>query len=216
MKTIRSFLAVNLELDTVRAIAEQQRVLRERCDEAGAKVRWIPPPNMHVTIRFLGQVTEPMVQSLKDALETVTRRHGPFDALARGLGAFPDAARAKVLWVGVEADGYLERLYDDVSSCLDETGFRAEKRPFRSHLTIGRVKQAGSGDALAECLAAGAEQEFGGSTIRDLICYRSDLQPHGADYRVMWRLPLTGRRPRDASNGKATPPQPAKPRSETP
>lgn len=214
MKTIRSFLAVDLDLETVRAIAAEQRVLKERCAAAGATVRWVPPPNMHVTIRFLGQVTEPMVQALKDALEPVARRHGQFETQARGLGAFPDAERAKVLWVGVESDGRLEQLYRDVSSCLDEAGFRGEQRPFRSHLTIGRVKQLGAPDGIAACLADGAEQEFGGSTVRDLICYRSDLQPRGADYHVLWRLPLTVRRPRDPNNEKATPEPPAGPRSD--
>ena len=214
MKTIRSFLAVNLELETVRAIAERQRQLRERCDEAGAKIRWVPPANMHVTIRFLGQVTEPMVRALKDALEPVARRHGPFEAQALGLGAFPDPAKAKVVWVGVESEGRLERLYEDVSSCLDETGFRAEKRPFRSHLTIGRVKHPGADGAIAACFEDADELRFGGSTIRDLLCYRSDLHPQGADYSVMWRLPLSGRRPRDTSNDKAAPAQPAGPRSE--
>jgi len=216
MKTIRSFLAVNLDLDTIRAIGDEQRQLRERCEEGGAEIRWVPPANMHITIRFLGQVTEPMVQALQDALEQVTRKQAPFEAQAVGLGAFPDPEKPKVVWVGVEAEGRLEQLYDAVSACLEETGFQTEKRPFRSHLTIGRVKQLDESGTLATCLTEAAEQRFGGATIRDLFCYRSDLHPEGADYHVMWRLPLSGRRTRDTSNGKATPDQTVGPRSNTP
>jgi 2'-5' RNA ligase len=193
MKTIRAFLAINLDLAAVRAIAEEQKQLKQRCDSADVRVRWVPPPNMHVTIRFLGQVTEPMISAVKDALEPATRTFAPFEIESVGLGAFPEVERARVVWSGIRcASGDLERLYTATSELLEQTGFPAEKRPFRSHVTIGRVK-SGRSSGLAECLADGADKELGASTIRDLICYRSDLKPSGADYHAMWRLPLLGR-----------------------
>lgn len=193
MKTIRAFLAINLDLAAVRAVADQQRRLKERCDAAGIRVRWVPPPNMHITIRFLGQVTEPMISAIKDALEPATRAIAPFEIRSVGLGAFPDLERARVVWAGVTCeDGEVGRLYATVSELLEETGFPAEKRPFSSHVTIGRIK-SGRSDGLAACLAEDAETAFGTSTIRDLNCYRSDLQPTGADYHSLWRLPLLGR-----------------------
>jgi len=193
MKTIRSFLAVKLDLAAVRAIAEEQRQLKQSCEEARVRVRWVPPPNMHVTIRFLGGITEPMISAVKDALEPMTRSFAPFEVESIGLGAFPDAERARVVWSGVRCEsGELERLYTKVSQLLERTGFPEEKRPFKSHVTIGRVKGSSS-TGLADCLAEGADREQGKSTIRDLICYRSDLQPTGADYHALWRLPLLGR-----------------------
>jgi 2'-5' RNA ligase len=193
MKTIRAFLAVNLDLAAVRAVADEQRQLKKACDEASIRVRWVPPPNMHVTIRFLGQVTEPMIGAVKDVIEPAARKVAPFEVISAGLGAFPDPEHARVVWAGVRCEsGELERLYQTVSNLLEETGFAAEKRPFRSHVTIGRIKSGGS-DGLASCLEQAADKEFGPSTIRDLICYRSDLQPTGADYHALWRLPLLGR-----------------------
>jgi len=200
MKTIRAFLAVNLDLAAVRSVAEEQRLLKQRCDAAGLRVRWVPPPNMHVTIRFLGQVTEPMISAVKDALEPVVRTFAPIEIESVGLGAFPDAEHARVVWSGVRcASGELERLYSKVSESLENTGFPEEKRPFRSHVTIGRIK-GGDSPGLAGCLAESADGEHGVSTIRDLVCYRSDLQPTGADYHALWRLPLSGR-----GNGAARP-----------
>ena len=197
MKTIRVFLAINLDLVAVRAVAEEQKRLKQECERAGIRVRWVPPPNMHVTIRFLGQVTEPMISAVKDALEPMTRAFAPFEVESYGLGAFPDPERARVVWSGVRcASGELERLYNKVSELLENTGFPAEKRPFKSHVTIGRIK-SGDSAGLADCLAESAETEQGTSKIRDLICYRSDLQPTGADYHAMWRLPLLGRGNRD-------------------
>lgn len=193
MKTIRVFLAVNLDLAIVRSIADEQRELKQSCETAGLHVRWVPPPNMHVTIRFLGQVTEPMISAVKDVLEPMTRAFAQFEVESVGLGAFPDAERARVVWSGVRCpSGELERLYDKVSELLDRTGFPAEKRPFKSHVTIGRIKDRSSA-GLAECLERCGAKEHGTSTIRDLICYRSDLQPTGADYHALWRLPLLGR-----------------------
>lgn len=193
MKTIRAFLAINLDLAAVRAVAEEQHRLKERCDAAGIRVRWVPPPNMHITIRFLGQVTEPMISAIKDVLEPATRSIAPFEIQSVGLGAFPDLERARVVWAGGRCEsGEVERLYTRVSQLLEDTGFPAEKRPFASHVTIGRIK-SGRSDGLATCLAEDADSEFGTSTIRDLICYRSDLQPTGADYHSLWRLPLLGR-----------------------
>jgi len=193
MKTIRTFLALNLDLAAVRAIAEAQLQLRDRCSEAGVEVRWVPPQNMHVTIRFLGQITEPMIGAIKDVIEPAARAFPQFEVESVGLGAFPDLEHARVVWAGLRCEsGELERLYRTVSELLEETGFPAEKRPFKSHVTIGRIKSSGS-PGLAECIEAGSTHQYGSSTIRDLICYRSDLQPKGADYHSLWRLPLLGR-----------------------
>ncbi|MBW2278810.1 MAG: RNA 2',3'-cyclic phosphodiesterase [Deltaproteobacteria bacterium] len=193
MKTIRTFLAINLDLAAVRSVAEEQRRLKQSCEAAGVRVRWVPPANMHVTIRFLGPVTEPMISAVRDALEPMTRSFAPFEVESFGLGAFPDAEQARVVWSGVRCEsGELERLYAKVSKLLEDTGFAAEKRPFKSHVTIGRIK-SGDSAGLPDCLAGSAEKEQGTSTIRYLICYRSDLQPTGADYHAMWRLPLLGR-----------------------
>ncbi len=194
MKTIRSFLAVDLNLQTARNVADFQRALAERCREAGARVSWVPPQNLHVTIAFLGQVTESMVDALSSVLAPVAAVP-PFDVNCSGVGAFPDEHRPRVIWVGVETPGgELEDLHSRVAGILGATGFNLDDKPFRSHVTIGRVREAGE-DGLAACLLAGAPAEggFGRTRVGDLACYRSDLDPRGADYHLLWRLPLHGR-----------------------
>lgn len=192
MKTIRSFLAVNLSLETARAIAEDQKTLKTSCEAAGADVKWVPPQNMHVTIRFLGQVTEPMIAALQDNLEAAAKAIPPFSMDAAGLGAFPDAEKPKVLWVGVSSpDGNLQRLYEKVSEILEETGFKTGDKPFRSHVTIGRVKTSPA--TVAPCLEDASDREYGRTEVRDLVCYRSDLTHRGGDYHLLWKLPLKGR-----------------------
>ena len=192
MRTIRSFIAVNIGLNALRAVAEEQSGLRRRVGERGADVRWVAPQNLHVTIRFLGQVTEPMVAAIQDGLEPVVRTIAPFEVTAAGLGVFPDEQHPRVVWVGLRDEGALGRLYDGISEVLVGMGFNLDAKPFRSHVTIGRV-EGGDFAALAACLAESGERAYGAFTVREIVCYRSDLRPSGADYHMLWRLPFGGR-----------------------
>jgi 2'-5' RNA ligase len=161
--------------------------------ERGGDVRWVAPQNLHVTLRFLGQVTEPMVAAIQDGLEPVLRTIAPFEVTAAGLGVFPDEDRPRVVWVGLrEESGALVRLHSAVSEVLVRMGFNLDDKPFTSHVTLGRVK-GGDGPALAAALAESGERKYGAFTVREIACYRSDLRPGGADYAVLWHLPLGGR-----------------------
>ena len=193
MKTIRSFLAINLDLEVVCAIADEQIKLKEAAQQSGAEIKWIPPQNMHVTIRFLGQVTEPMVQAIKDNIEPVTRGFAPFELTAANLGFFPDEENPKIVWIGVDDPGKeLSSLYSKVAKTIEEAGFKSDNTPFKSHITIGRVKNAPPNMA-SELVQQFKQLSFGVSKISDLICYQSDLKQTGADYHKIWRLPLLGR-----------------------
>jgi RNA 2',3'-cyclic 3'-phosphodiesterase len=201
MRTIRSFIAVNLGINAVRAVADEEARLRRAASARGLDVRWIAPQNLHVTLAFLGQVTEPMVEAIEDGLEPITRKLAPFELVAKGLGVFPDAAQPRVVWVGLEdPGGSLVRLHFAVSEVLGRMGFSLDDTPFRSHVTIGRVK-GGDADSLAACLAEAGEKTYGAFNVRDVACYRSDLRPTGADYQMMWRLGL-GVRPRGPKPGE--------------
>ncbi len=192
MKTIRCFLAVDLSLEAARVLSEAQVALRDASERAGLRVRWIPPQNLHVTLRFLGQLTEPMIRSIQDALAPIAERHPPFEMRLGKLGAFPDIERPRVIWLGVKTpEDELRKLHDDIAAVLDEIGFESERRPFHSHLTLGRIKKGSGGGA-----AALAEMELpdpGTTLVRELVCYRSDLHAEGADYKALWRLRLRGR-----------------------
>lgn len=193
MKTIRSFLAIKLDLETVEALTRAQRRLRERCSEEGIKVAWVPPPNMHVTMRFLGTVTEPMALALKERLEQNVRTMAPFELKTVGLGAFPSLSKPRVIWAGLtEGTEEISRLYSVMNERLEEAGFASDDKPFRAHVTLGRIKD-GDTVALAPCIAEFESEIFGSTVVRNLYCYRSDLSPQGAEHHALWRLPFRGR-----------------------
>jgi len=201
MRTIRSFIAVNIGVSAVRAVADEQARLRRATSARGVQISWVAPQNLHVTLAFLGQVTEPMVAAIEDGIEPIARKLAPFELVAKGLGVFPDAEHPRVVWVGLDdAGGNLAQLHASISEVLGRMGFDIDDKPFRSHVTLGRVK-GGDAEALAACLAAVGGRVYGAFTVRDIACYRSDLRPTGADYDLLWHLPL-GARPRGVRAGE--------------
>ena len=128
----RVFAAVGPPAEVVVALAERL---------AGLAIpgKRVPPPNWHVTLRFVGPVEEVAYERWLGALDE-SDLPGPFSITLRGLGAFPRAARATVLWVGVESDPALDDLAHVVDAAADRAGLGREERPFVPHLTIARVR----------------------------------------------------------------------------
>ena len=113
METIRSFLAIRLNIEIVHSLSDVQVRLRDVCDESNIKVSWVPPPNMHVTMRFLGQVTEPMAHALKEMLGSVLANFHAFEVEVSGLGTFPSPERPRIIWAGLnEGSEQVVRLKD--------------------------------------------------------------------------------------------------------
>ena len=192
METIRSFLAIRLNIEVVHSLSDVQLKLRDVCEESNVKVSWVPPPNMHVTMRFLGQVTAPMAHALKEMLGSVLANFHTFELEVSGLGTFPSPERPRIIWAGLnEGSEHLERLYKLISDRLISAGFNIDEKPFKSHVTLGRIKR-GNSDALSAFIAEN-NTSFGTSVVRNLYCYRSDLKSTGAEHHVLWRLPFVGR-----------------------
>ncbi len=202
MKTIRSFLALKLNLSVVERLAETQKQLRTFCRDAEMQVRWVPPPNIHVTMRFLGNVTEPMAYAVKDMLEPIITRTEGFELEMVGLGAFPDVTHPRVIWAGFgRGSEVLTELHSSIYNRLLKAGFNLDDKPFRAHVTLGRIK-GGPPEGLTSCLSDDIASDFGVSTISNLHCYRSDLTPKGAEYTSVWALPFQRTSRRNAHNGK--------------
>ncbi len=187
---MRCFVAVDVPEATRDAIAAAQGRLREAGPRAD--VGWVDARKLHLTLKFLGEVPEPTVDVIRDALAVIARRHEPFALAAGGMGGFPSRARPRVLWAGL-TDGLREigLLAADVERACVPLGFPMDSRPFRGHATIGRVR---SPRGISRVLAAmeGLEREsFGAWTVREIILYRSHLRGSaGSVYEPLARLVL--------------------------
>lgn len=146
-------------------------------------VRWVRPANIHLTLTFLGDIKPAEIGSIDEALADVAGGFAPFVLTLRGLGFFPGAKRPRVMWVGLGGD--TRRLFDVQAGLTDrlaEIGFPKEKRPYKAHLTLGRIRQSqpsGRFHRAQQQYADWGDQKF---TAERIVLFRSDLKPSGAVY----------------------------------
>lgn len=167
----RLFVAVPVREPSV--VAALEAVETEARKE---RVRWTPGHQLHFTLRFFAAVEEARVAALKDAVSKAAERVARFGLELVGLGAFPRPAAPRVIWVGTAAGTEaLTSLAARISTELSKAGFPAEERPFRPHLTLGRVREGHGSASLEELLYANAARAFGTTLIGEVVLYQSVL-----------------------------------------
>ncbi len=188
---MRCFVALDLP-DGVRGALEAMQA-RLRAAAPRADVRWVAPGSLHLTLKFLGTVTEERSEAVHGVLEALARTTPPIDASCAGLGVFPGPRRPRVVWAGI-ADGLrdLGLLAVALERALEPLGFAPEHRPFRGHVTLGRIRAPRAVERLVAALNAAAGAEFGRWTALDVVLYRSHLRSTGSIYEPLARLPLAG------------------------
>lgn len=138
METVRSFIAIELpeKLKT-----ELEELVSRLKSESRTGVKWVNPQSIHVTLKFLGDVPVDRLDEITGALKDALHGIKPFRLTVAGLGVFPNPQRVRVAWVGVSGEmDALEKLQQQVESCLDTIGFGRESRKFTPHLTLARVR----------------------------------------------------------------------------
>ncbi len=186
---VRAFVAVNLSEPVRAALAEAQGRLRQ----VPADVSWTRPANIHVTLKFLGEMGESGVERVGRALERAAAPHAPFTAGVGGFGVFPPKGPPRVLWAGVaEGAEALVSLQGAVERALAALGFPREGRPYRPHCTLGRVRSPRNAAALVEAAAGLGDGLLGTVTVDHIDLMQSQLHPAGSIYTVLRSIPLRG------------------------
>jgi 2'-5' RNA ligase len=193
---MRCFVAVDVPPDVRARVSALTAHLRHAAPRAD--VRWSGTETLHVTLKFLGEVSDARVPAVEAALAAVAAAHAPLALVAAGAGGFPSATRPRVLYVSIlgQVDA-LMRLAGAVDEALATLGFPGERRAFRGHLTVGRVRSPRGADGLGAALRAEAGSAAGAWTVGELVLYRSRLHPTGAVHEPLARLALAGRGPGD-------------------
>jgi 2'-5' RNA ligase len=193
MPVIRAFIAIDLPLHIQQQLAVILEQLRK--PEATA-VRWVPAQNIHLTIKFLGDVSPANLEILTRILKAEVSRYRPFEIQIGGLGAFPSVRRPRVIWVGVEAPPTLQSLQRSIETETVRLGYPVEERPFSPHLTLGRVAHNASPDEVrkvADGLVNMKVGDLGKATIDHVRLFRSDLQPGGAVYTPLFTTQMVAK-----------------------
>jgi 2'-5' RNA ligase len=175
---IRAFIAVEISPSVLKRITAAADVLRSAIPD----IRWIPPANWHLTLKFLGAIDADQVLSIHNGLERQLSLFPPCTINAKGLGIFPDVKKPRILWVGMDGNA-LVSLAEKVETALAPLGFVREQRAFKPHLTIGRWREGRrSGPALKEVLEQWRNHDFGSSAVSEVKLFQSILKPGGAQY----------------------------------
>jgi 2'-5' RNA ligase len=190
---MRLFIGIELP-DNVRAAAANAAArFRDRLsrEAPGIRLRWVEPDNLHITLWFLGEMSEPTAEALVTALEKPLGA-GAVTLRIAGAGAFPEHGPPRALWLGLTSgrDGLLT-IHDRLTQTLKPLGYEPEKRPFAPHLTMARVKDARRSDVAAlRRILRDFTSEVGQSDVRHVTLFRSRLSPKGSQYECVLRVPL--------------------------
>jgi len=186
---MRAFIAVNLDENLRRCVAETQEKLRA----TGADVKWVKPESIHLTLKFLGWVDDARLPAVGEAVSAALKGVAPFRLRLEQVGGFPTATAPRVIWVGVkEGAQELSGLAERVEAALEPLGFQREERAFSPHVTVGRHRTPSGRQALAAMMQQERERSFGEMEVRRVELMRSDLRPTGAIYTSQRAFELTG------------------------
>jgi 2'-5' RNA ligase len=184
---MRSFVAVEVPAPVRRRVAELQEALRR----ADADVKWVEEGNLHLTLKFLGEIGEEPAARLKELLAVEAARWPRLKVDYAGTGSFPSHGVPSVVWAGLSGD--LEKLAGlaaAVERAAGEVGVPREGRPFVAHLTIGRVKSPRNAKRLASAVAQQDRAVLGKDEIAEIVLFESTLTPQGPIYTPRGRFPL--------------------------
>jgi 2'-5' RNA ligase len=181
---MRAFLAIDLPENIRAALGRQQAAFRAACPDA----RWTRPEGIHLTLKFLGEISDEQVRRVTEALGNFA----PLDVFSvniRGFGFFPDARRPRVFWAGVQAPPGLGQLAGQVEGAMEKLGFAREPRPYTPHLTLARFQTPRPQPALQALIEPLGEISLGEFEVSGFFLFESKLSPHGAEYRKLARFP---------------------------
>ena len=184
---MRAFIAIELPDEVRWALAQ----LQQRLAGSGADVKWVEPEHLHVTMKFLGEITEEQRRAVEAMLRQVARALSPFPLSLRALGAFPSMRSPRVIWVGVaEGKEPLVRLAEGIEREGAAAALQKEERPFAAHVTLGRVRSPRGHQALVELLEHTDWSPPPSWTADHVTLYQSVLSSSGPTYSVLAEIPF--------------------------
>lgn len=178
---IRSFIAFDLNNESM---LQRFREVQDKLVKTGADLKLVEPQNIHITMRFLGDIKPTMVDSVHEAMKKVL--FSAFECEIRGLGAFPDLRYARVVWAGIRKGAEeLKNVFNQLEPNIRELGFRPDPKGFSPHLTLARVKTGRNKAELARCVQDLVDYDFGVVKADCLRLKRSVLTPKGPLYSTL-------------------------------
>jgi RNA 2',3'-cyclic 3'-phosphodiesterase len=193
MSLLRAFIAVEIPSSFQHTIQESTASLRKALGDG--LIRWVPPQNVHLTLKFLGDVSPSNLNLIKQMLTAEAAQHPCFEMQIESIGSFPNSRRPRVIWVGLHAPAALESLQRGIESASARLGYATDEKSFSPHLTIGRVKQNLSALEIQRIRAELEKTKIGLLGVVHVDgahLFKSDLQSSGSVYTKLFSAKCGG------------------------
>lgn len=166
--------------------------LRKELADLDRGVRPVRSETLHLTLRFLGETEEGLVEDIEGVMASAVEGVEPFSMAFEGVGAFPNARKPRVVWIGLDGAEPLVGISRRLEEGVVDLGFTPEKRGFRPHATVARVKHLRRRGRMTSLLERWADASFGTMVVRAIVLKRSQLTPQGPIYTDIHATPLEG------------------------
>ena len=179
MVKFRGFIAVDIPVFS--------KILEFENDiiNSGADVKLVELKNIHITLKFLGDIEEELIDNIEEVIKKSCENINPFKIVLKSSGVFPNYSYIKVVWIGIENIENLGKISSSIDEGTSKFGFEKEKRKFSAHLTIGRVKSAKNKDRLLQIINKYSDVEFGNIDVKSIKLKKSELTPKGPIYTTI-------------------------------
>ena len=177
MSNIRAFLAIDLDED----LKPKINTLMKDFKKIDTKIKYVELVNLHLTLKFFGDIDEEGLKLLEDAISNVVEDFKPFNIHIKKCGSFPNKNRINVIWVGIDDDTILKQLHDRLDEEFSKLGFDKDKK-FSTHLTIGRMKTSKNKQEVRQTIEDNENIEIGEMEVNKITLKKSTLTPSGPIY----------------------------------
>ncbi|MFA5085110.1 MAG: RNA 2',3'-cyclic phosphodiesterase [Candidatus Omnitrophota bacterium] len=176
---MRAFIAIELSEEIRKSLAQIEAHLKY----SAADVKWVETGNIHLTLKFLGDIAEENCEKIIAILDDIGRSFKPFEISIKDIGAFPNIDYPRIIWVGLDKGAIESKaLAEKIGEETLKIGFQKEQRPFAPHLTVGRVRSPKNKEALKQKILSCQLSAVSRQLIRSIILYKSILTPKGPIY----------------------------------
>jgi 2'-5' RNA ligase len=187
MKEQRTFIAFELPENIVACLERLQQALKQH----KLNIRWVNPQNIHLTLKFLGDIPVGRYPEIESAIRLTTQAIEPPALFVTGMGVFPTIKNARVLWTGLGGETeVLVKLQQNLETQLSGLGIKKENRSFKAHLTLGRIKRRVDPAQLLKAIRACCEFTPLKFNAKHVVLYQSNLKPSGAVYTPLFKASL--------------------------
>jgi 2'-5' RNA ligase len=189
MKRIRTFACIEIDGDLRKKMSQ----VSAKLSSAGADVKWVGENNLHLTLKFLGNVDDTQIPKVADAVKRIAGQYEPFEFTIGGVGTFPEGGMPRVIWIGLdEPTRKLEKMYYALDEALSPFAEKAEHRTFSPHITIGRVNSSRGREGLLKAIDENRDADIGVQAVEEITVMMSELTREGPLYTPLSKAALSG------------------------